>query len=101
VRVAPTGTFPKDFSWAVIETPEPPAVKVDDTKEEVPRHLWKYRRAHPKSPLLIDFLRDVGDVLVADDNDLPMAWGQRSRAGLEKKCQRSRVITDWETKPGR
>src|SRR5438477_3753290 len=35
VRVAQTGMFPKDFSWAVIETPEPPAVKIDDSKDDV------------------------------------------------------------------
>src|SRR5258707_13379530 len=34
VRVAQAGTFSKDFSWAVIETPEPPAVKADDTEGE-------------------------------------------------------------------
>ena len=28
VRLAPQGSFPKDFSWAVIETPGPPAVSV-------------------------------------------------------------------------
>ena len=35
VRVAQAGAFPKDFSWAVIETPEPSAVKIDDAKDEV------------------------------------------------------------------
>src|SRR5437879_2426852 len=28
VRVAPNGTFPKNSSWAVIESPEPPAFKI-------------------------------------------------------------------------
>src|ERR1700752_5184750 len=35
VRVAPSGAFPKDFSWAVIEAPEPPAIKIDDAKDEI------------------------------------------------------------------
>src|SRR5215831_20589923 len=35
VRVAPAGVFQKDFSWAVIEAPQPPDVKVDDAKDEV------------------------------------------------------------------
>src|SRR5258708_40142206 len=74
VRVAQTGTFSKDFSWAVIETPEAPAVRVDDTKEEVRVTSGNIVARIRKSPLLIDFLRDIGDVLVADDNDLPMAW---------------------------
>src|SRR5690349_3754476 len=35
VRVAPNGTFPKDVSWAVIESPEPPAVKFDENQTEL------------------------------------------------------------------
>src|SRR5215475_7205208 len=35
VRVSPTGVFPKDFSWAVIEEPQLPAIKIDDAREEV------------------------------------------------------------------
>ena len=26
VRVAPSGTFPKDFSWAIVQTPDVPPV---------------------------------------------------------------------------
>ncbi len=59
VRVAQTGTFPKDFSWAVIETPEPPAVKVDDSKEEVRVTSGNIVARIRKAPLLIDFLRDI------------------------------------------
>jgi len=29
VRVAPDGTFSKDFSWALIESPESPSVKIE------------------------------------------------------------------------
>jgi len=74
VRVAPNGTFPKDFSWAVIEAPQPPAVKVDDSKDEVRVTAGTVVARIRKSPLLIDFLRDSGDVLVADDSNQPMAW---------------------------
>ncbi len=35
VRLAPQGSFPKDFSWAVIETPDPPAIKIEDSKNEL------------------------------------------------------------------
>src|SRR5713101_6348657 len=34
VRMAPDGIFPKDFSWAVIQTAEPPAFKVEENPEE-------------------------------------------------------------------
>ena len=84
VRVAPTGLFPKDFSWAVIESAEPPPVKIDDTKDEV-RITSGTTIAHiHKSPLLIDFSREVGDLLVADDPDLPMAW-ENGRIRVWKK----------------
>jgi len=113
VRVAQTGTFPKDFSWAVIETPQPPAVKVDDTKEEVRVTSGNIVARIRKSPLLIDFLRDIGDVLVADDSDLPMAW-DNGRVHVWKKMpevegyyglgdkagpmnRRDRAFTMWNT----
>src|SRR5260370_2516047 len=35
VRVAPDGNFPKDFSWAVIESPESPAVKVEEDQNDI------------------------------------------------------------------
>jgi alpha-glucosidase len=84
VRVAETGTFPKDFSWAVIETPEPPAVRVDDAKDEVRVTAGNIVARIRKSPLLIDFQRDTGDVLVADDSYLPMAW-ENGRVHVWKK----------------
>jgi alpha-glucosidase len=88
VRVAQAGTFPKDFSWAVIETPEPPAVKVDDAKDEVRVTAGNIVARIHKSPLLVDFQRDTGDVLVADDNDLPMAW-EDGRVHVWKKMPES------------
>ncbi|PYU06138.1 MAG: alpha-glucosidase, partial [Acidobacteria bacterium] len=84
VRVAPAGTFPKDSSWAVIEAPEPGAIKIDDAKDEVRVTSGTTVARIKKSPLLIDFLRDVGDVLVADDSDLPMAW-ENGRVRVWKK----------------
>src|SRR5205085_2734741 len=66
-----------------------------------------------KSPLLIDFLREAGDILVADDPDLPMAWenGQvrvwkkmpqdEGYYGLGDKAgpmnRRDRAFTMWNT----
>src|SRR5713101_7724538 len=35
VRDAPNGTFPKDFSWAVIESPQPPALQIEENKKEI------------------------------------------------------------------
>jgi alpha-glucosidase len=59
VRLAPNGVFPKDFSWAVIEAPQPPPVKIDETKDEVRVVAGNVIARIHKSPLLIDFLRDT------------------------------------------
>src|ERR1700751_2447376 len=113
VRVAQAGAFPKDFSWAVIEAPEPPAVKVDDAKDEVRVSAGNIVARIHKSPLLVDFQRDTGDVLVADDSHLPMAW-ENGRVHVWKKMpedegyyglgdkagpmnRRDRTFTMWNT----
>ena len=113
VRVAPNGAFAKDFSWAVVESPAPPAVAIDDGKDEVRVAAGNtFARIH-KSPLLIDFADGQGDLLLADDPDLPMAWaGSRIRVwkrmpqdegyyGLGDKAgpmnRRNRAFTMWNT----
>ena len=35
VRVAPNGKFPEDFSWAVVQAPEAPAVSIEEGTKEV------------------------------------------------------------------
>jgi alpha-glucosidase len=74
VRVAPQGAFPKDFSWAVIESPEPPSIKIDDAKNEVRLTAGNTIAMVQKSPLLITFTDAAGHVLLADEPSLPMAW---------------------------
>jgi alpha-glucosidase len=113
VRVAQAGTFPKDFSWAVIEAPEPSAIKIDDGKDEVRLSSGTIVARIHKSPLLIDFQRETGDVLVADDSNLPMAW-ENGRVHVWKKMpeeegyyglgdkagpmnRRDRAFTMWNT----
>ncbi|HEX8871614.1 MAG TPA: DUF4968 domain-containing protein, partial [Candidatus Acidoferrum sp.] len=71
VRVAPGGTFAKDRSWAVIEAPEPPAVTVRDSKEEV-RVAGGGVLVHiNKSPLLIRFSDAKGNSFAADEPTMP------------------------------
>ncbi|MGB6835969.1 MAG: glycoside hydrolase family 31 protein [Candidatus Acidiferrum sp.] len=74
VRLAPQGSFPKDFSWAVIESPEPPAVKIEDGKSELRMTAGRVVVIVKKTPLLITFADLAGNVLVADEPSLPMAW---------------------------
>jgi alpha-glucosidase len=113
VRVAPNGTFPKDFSWAVIESPEPPAVKVVENQKEIRIVTGNVVAIVQRSPLLIDFSDAAGTVLLADEPRLPMAWnGQRVHAwkkmpadenyfGLGDKAgpmnRRNRTFTNWNT----
>ena len=113
VRLAPDGKFPKDFSWAVIESPEAPVLTIEENQKEVRITAGKIIATVQKSPLLINFLDASGNVLLADEPSLPMAWnGQRVRAwkkmpvdenyyGLGDKAgpmnRRNRAFTNWNT----
>ena len=80
VRVAPLGNFPKDSSWAVIAAPQPPALKVEDTKNELKMTAGNTSVIVQKSPFLIRFADTAGNVLLADEPTLPMAFdGPRVR----------------------
>ena len=113
VRVAPSGNFPADFSWAVIAAPQPPAVAIDDTKSEVSITAGNIIAVINKSPLLVRFTDLQGNVLLADEPTLPMAWdGERIHVwkrmpadenyyGLGDKAgpmnRRNRSFTMWNT----
>jgi alpha-glucosidase len=74
VRLAPQGSFPKDFSWAVIESPDPPAINVEDGMAELRMAVGRVVVIVKKTPLLITFADSAGNVLLADEPSLPMAW---------------------------
>ncbi|HMD39312.1 MAG TPA: hypothetical protein VKH15_08525, partial [Candidatus Acidoferrum sp.] len=74
VRLAPQGSFPKDFSWAVIETPEPLAVTIEDSQNELRMTAGRIVVLVNKTPLLITFADATGKILLADEPSLPMAW---------------------------
>jgi len=113
VRVAPNGTFPKDSSWAVIAPPDTPAVKTEETPKQLRIIAGNVIATVQKTPLLIDFSDAAGNVLLADEPTLPMAWsGQRVHAwkkmpleenyyGLGDKAgpmnRRNRTFTNWNT----
>src|SRR4030081_521029 len=67
VRVAPNGTFPKDSSWAVIESPEPPAFKIEESPKEIRITAGNVVAGVQRSPLLINFSDAAGNVLLADE----------------------------------
>jgi alpha-glucosidase len=113
VRVTANANFPKDFSWAVIAAPQAIAVSVEDTKGEVRMTAGSVVVAVNKSPLLIRFLDLQGNILLADEPTLPMAWdGERIHVwkrmpadenyyGLGDKAgpmnRRNRAFTMWNT----
>src|SRR5216683_1051954 len=85
VRVTKDGTFGKDFSWALAddhldfkEALSP--VQIDDGKSETKMTAGRVVVLIKKSPLLISFADAAGNVLLADEPTLPMAWdGSRIR----------------------
>lgn len=113
VRVAPDGNFPKDSSWAVIEGPAPPSVTIEDAPDAVKLISSNAIVRVKKAPLLIDFLDASGNVIVADEASLPMAWNgaqvhvwkkmpaDESYFGLGDKAgpmnRRNRSFTMWNT----
>ncbi|HEY4740112.1 MAG TPA: glycoside hydrolase family 31 protein [Candidatus Acidoferrales bacterium] len=113
VRLAPQGNFPKDFSWAVIESPEAPSLKIEESKQDVRIVTSRVVVLIQKSPILISFLDPSGSAVLADEPALPMAWdGPRIHAwkrmpadegyyGLGDKAgpmnRRNRSFTMWNT----
>ncbi|PYU74464.1 MAG: hypothetical protein DMG49_04695, partial [Acidobacteria bacterium] len=113
VHLAPDGTFPKDSSWAVIESPEPPAFRIEENQKEIRITVGNVVATVQQSPLLINFSDVAGNVLLADEPSLPMAWkGQRIHVwkkmpleenyyGLGDKAgpmnRRNRAFTNWNT----
>jgi alpha-glucosidase len=74
VRLSPQGSFPKDFSWTVIESTDPPAFKIEDGASELRMTAGRVVVLVKKTPLLITFEDPAGNVLLADEPSLPMAW---------------------------
>jgi alpha-glucosidase len=99
VHVAPQGVFSKDFSWAVIESPEPPAIRIDDDKSEVRLSLGQTTVVVNKSPVLIRFADAAGNVLLADEPSLPMAWDEL-RVRVWKKLPEGESYYGLGDKPG-
>ena len=113
VRLAPDGHFAKDFSWAVIEPPDLPTAEVEESNKELRLIAGDTVATVEKSPLLINFSDPSGNVLLADEPSLPMAWNgprvhvwkkmpaEENYYGLGDKAgpmnRRNRVFTNWNT----
>jgi alpha-glucosidase len=113
VRLAPNGSFAKDSSWAVSESPEPPELKIEESQNELRISAGGVTASVQKSPLLVNFSDRSGSVLLADEPSRPMAWdGSRVHVwkkmpadenyyGLGDKAgpmnRRNRAFTNWNT----
>ena len=113
VQAVSTGGFPGSTSWAVIQAPEPPAVGIEETKDQIRMTAGSVVVLIKKSPLLIDFADGHDNAIVADEPALPMAWdGAQIRVwkkmplpesyyGLGDKAgpmnRRDRSFTMWNT----
>lgn len=113
VRLAPNGNFAKDFSWAVVESPEPPSIKTEENEKELRVTAGDVIATVQKSPLLISFSDRAGNVLLADEPSLSMAWdgpqvhvwkkmhADENYFGLGDKAgpmnRRNRGFTNWNT----
>jgi alpha-glucosidase len=99
VRVAPLGTFSKDSSWAVMETPDLPPVKIEDAKTELRMRAGGTTVIVQKSPLLIRFADAAGRLLLSDEPTLPMAWDD-ARVRIWKKMPSEENYYGLGDKPG-
>jgi len=113
VRVAPDGNFLKDFSWALIESPEPPAFRIEENQKEIRIISGNVIAAVQRAPLLITFSDAAGTVYLADEPSLPMGWNgkrvhiwkkmpaEENYYGLGDKAgpmnRRNRSFTNWNT----
>src|SRR5437899_7459556 len=77
VRVAPDGTFPKDFSWAVIKPPEPPAFKVEENPKEIRIVAGPVVASVQRTPLLLSFTDAAGHGYLADRTRFPRSEERR------------------------
>src|SRR5258707_15777026 len=73
VRVAPDGTFPKDFSWALIESPESPSVKIEESPKEIRIISGTVIAVIQRAPLLINFSDAAATLYLADPPAPPIA----------------------------
>jgi alpha-glucosidase len=74
VRVAPNGKFPEDFSWAVSQSPDPPAVLIENRATETRMTAGDIKVVVNAAPLLISFTNAAGVPILEDQPSLPMAW---------------------------
>ncbi|HMI53042.1 MAG TPA: glycoside hydrolase family 31 protein [Candidatus Saccharimonadales bacterium] len=113
VRVAPSGTFPKDASWAVTQPAQSPQISIAESPSTIRLTSPNLVVEINKSPLLISFKDSAGNVILADEPSLPMAYdGRRFHVwkkmpadeayfGLGDKAgplnRRNRSFTMWNT----
>lgn len=77
VRLAPTGVFGRDHSWAVVPAPEesaPGPWRVEENGDAIFLHAEATSVRIQRSPCRIAFLSADGDLICADDASKGMSW---------------------------
>ncbi len=75
VRLAPEGTFPPEYSWAIVSSSAPTVqVRVQDSAQAIELATSRLKVRIGKFPLHISFLDLDGNVIQKDDSDRPMGW---------------------------
>jgi alpha-glucosidase len=99
VRVASNGIFAKDASWAIIESPEPPSIAVQDGAGQIRVSSGDTVVVIQKKPLLINFADALGNTVLADEPSLPMAW-DGARISVWKKLRLQEHFYGLGDRPG-
>ncbi len=90
VRLAPTGTFGRDFSWAVLDmTPKGKFAMASQEANQIVVSTGAMSVIVQLAPCRLQIRDRDGNVLLADDAGRGMAWEESSRTGSDARAVRA------------
>jgi alpha-glucosidase len=99
VRLAPQGSFAKDYSWAIVQRPEPVPLLVIEEKSQIRMTAGDITVVIQTEPLSLSFTDGKGNVLLADEPNRPAASDGR-RVRTWKQLPLEEVFYGLGDKPG-
>ena len=100
IRLAPTGKFGRDFSWAVLDTGRKGRLSlVSEDESRVVVSTGSLSVVVHRNPCRLEVHDSAGHVLTADDADRGMAWRTRSprRGDTDSALPPSAPVQVWQT----
>ncbi len=95
VRLAPAGTFGRDFSWAVLDTtPKGKFVMTSEENDKIAVSTGAVSVVVHRDPCRLEVLDGEGKVLAADDPGRGMAW--EANAGEQPSNGRHGAVRVWQ-----